>query len=346
MLYKYSVVVYYRRRFIKMTAKQENQLTEDLEAVYKGDQNPEREKWYRKCFSCGTIVDFIIIIITFFVFTVAVESGYLPHSKQGFFCGDPSLSHRYHGDTISTFQLSLAALIVPLVLIVFVESIRRGGGADGQKIWSWYQGLIVCFPPYLMMSSTMKLAAGELRPHFFHTCAPDAASNCTTGEYIREYRCLNTGGFEERRVGDSFMSFPSGHAGISTITALFCAVYILKRLRTINVGIFLKPSLVALVVASGFVVSISRIVDHRHHWWDVLLGVALAIPFTICSILCHCKSFNVTEKDTCKRGTTCKSHICRNSRTVLTKGLSTKDLINASDNSTKSKSNVYSLVAY
>jgi membrane-associated phospholipid phosphatase len=90
-------------------------------------------------------------------------------------------------------------------------------------------------------------------------------------EYIEEYECTTTQ-FETVLKGDIFKSFPSGHAAVVSYVSIFLIWYLNKRLR--NFG----STLVQIVIGVSTVYcSISRLLDRRHFWWDVLGGNLIAI---------------------------------------------------------------------
>lgn len=57
-------------------------------------------------------------------------------------------------------------------------------------------------------------------------------------------------------------------------SVLFCQGYLQARVCSLRPRV-LGPFLQALVVSWSLVCSLSRITDHRHHWWDVLAGSIL-----------------------------------------------------------------------
>ena len=52
-----------------------------------------------------------------------------------------------------------------------------------------------------------------------------------------------------------------------------------------------KPWLQCLALLWGAGCSMSRITDHRHHWWDVAVGVGLGIAFAVFVVRVMCKCF-------------------------------------------------------
>lgn len=49
----------------------------------------------------------------------------------------------------------------------------------------------------------------------------------------------------------------------------------------------LVPTIQTLMFFWACFCGFSRIVDHRHHWWDVLLGAMLGILFAVLTVITH-----------------------------------------------------------
>lgn len=112
------------------------------------------------------------------------------------------------------------------------------------------------------------------RPHFLETCKPDMMFNCTLGTFVSEYTCTNTA-VNWYQLADASMSFFSGHAATCVYSCFFVIWYIQRR--TNGESIFLIPFIQGTLVCLGYYGSISRVVDHRHHWYDVLTGAVIGV---------------------------------------------------------------------
>ena len=107
---------------------------------------------------------------------------------------------------------------------------------------------------------------GRLRPDFISRCAPDT-------KYLPS-SIICTGA--AKLVAEGRRSFPSGHSssafgGLGFISLLLNDHFLVfdGSGRIYKFIIFLIPLLTASLV------SISRIVDYRHHWDDVLVGSSI-----------------------------------------------------------------------
>jgi len=253
------------------------------------------KKRRRRCrFRPSYIINTLIGVGVLFVI-VAIETGRIPYSKQGFFCNDPSISFKYKGDTISNSCLGIIITAYPLVYIWMVEILRSGSVVNRSLLVSFakcYGNYVTGVLGTLFLVEISKLVAAEHRPHFLDTCAPDKSMGCLNGTWIEDYQCTNTE-YKKRFIIDSSLSFPSGHAAIAMYTGLFCAFYIQVRLHSRSFGYLVKPFFILIAILAGPVVGLTRITDHRHHWWDVLFGLLYGTASAFYSCIVLCNSFKV-----------------------------------------------------
>ena len=112
------------------------------------------------------------------------------------------------------------------------------------------------------------MCVGRLRPDFLDRCQPEKAA-------LPKIICKGSAAF----VNEGRRSFPSGHTSLCFAGLGFASLFFAGQFRLFNqhgalliswaTSLFLAPAL-----AAGFV-GVSRIVDNRHHWQDVLVGALL-----------------------------------------------------------------------
>lgn len=251
------------------------------------------------------VIDFFLIVVPAVVLLVLVIIN--PTFERGFYCDDESLHYPYHEDTVSIVVAGVIAGLLPAVIIVVVEVLRKRkklGQADGRKrLW---HNLYSHLGPFIAGLVFQQLAAeigkhiiGRLRPHFLGLCNPEflvdgQMKTCLDlkqpwNHYVvvdrdnsTAFKCTNekhvdANGAWDRALQDSVKSFPSAHSSISFYGMLFLAIYFNKRANFIKyaniITIFFQMSF--LVIA--FSIALSRISDYKHHWSDVLSGAILGI---------------------------------------------------------------------
>lgn len=218
---------------------------------------------------------------------ILLELGYIPATKTGFYCKDPSLSYQFTGDTIGATSLLVGSLIVvPLVVLFLIEIIRKGKPSNIclREIWFFYKEFLTGAALVLLLTEIAKALIGEHRPHFFHVCQPDTAENCTAGEYIENYKCTVTT-FSNYFMSDTSRSFPSGHSSLSIFVAVFCSFIIQSRIPSVQTGRILKPFIISICFTWSLTCSLTRITDKRHHWWDVAAGMLIGAVGAIYSYI-------------------------------------------------------------
>lgn len=142
--------------------------------------------------------------------------------------------------------------------------------------WMGHRYFLDILLMHIAVAAAKFFTAGH-RPHFFETCKPDKMLNCTLGTFVKDYECTNTGE-SSLNVRDASLSFFSGHASTCVYACLFICWYLQRRVQ--SQSLFLVPFMQTSLVCLAFFGSISRIFDHRHHWWDVLTGAIVGVVTT------------------------------------------------------------------
>ncbi|XP_018322754.1 phospholipid phosphatase 1 isoform X2 [Agrilus planipennis] len=234
----------------------------------------------------------VVIAIIVGVLLFLLEYGYFPQNKLGYFCKDPSISKSFNGDTITWVILLVGSLGGPLIIFFVIEyeaevSLSR---YCCLRVCKLYRDFIIGGTFNIMIVEVAKSIVGEHRPHFIATCAPSKHETCEAGSYITDYIC--TIGNKSRYFEiDSSRSFPSGHASLSVFVGLFCAAYINRRLNVKKTGIVFKIFLMFICIAWSMTCSLTRITDHRHHWWDVLFGSIIGVVTVYYTVKSLCNNF-------------------------------------------------------
>ncbi|CAH2042045.1 unnamed protein product, partial [Iphiclides podalirius] len=232
------------------------------------------------------------------------EMGMFPQRKSGFFCNDPALSYPYKGDTISMGVIISTIVACPLVVIFLTELAFHGPGqsirdrlcCSAVETMLLFRGYAYGLFINLTIVEVMKAVTGFPRPTFFDICEPDAALTCNGSEFVSAFECTSQR-FSAWYQMDSYHSFPSGHTSLSVYCGFFIAWYLQTRAfdwqhRTV----LLVPVLQLACVGYAAVCSLSRLTDHRHHWWDVLTGTAVGVLCLLYTVLALCDSFSPEKR--------------------------------------------------
>ncbi|XP_050674641.1 putative phosphatidate phosphatase isoform X3 [Leptidea sinapis] len=231
---------------------------------------------------------------------VLFELGVLPHHKNGFYCNDPALSHKFTGDSVSMQFLVFTILILPMALIFIAECILQNSfstrlfESPTKTMLHIYRSYIYGLFFNLCVIEVMKGLVGNPRPTFFDICEPDKAKTCNGSEYVSSYECTSTR-FSKWFQSDSYHSFPSGHTSLSIYGGLFMAWYLQRRAFDWNHRTYCVVPVLQLVCLSyAAASSLTRITDHRHHWWDVLTGAVIGVLCAVHAALVLCENFKTS----------------------------------------------------
>ncbi|KAI4499952.1 hypothetical protein M0802_004822 [Mischocyttarus mexicanus] len=242
------------------------------------------------------LIDVLIALIVFALMGL-LEFGNIPRNQIGFFCNDPKLSFEFTGDTVSVAVLLSVTAVMPIIVMWVIECASHASDSYEtetvtnnsrlKQVWFWYSHYLIGITSLAVGCNVMKIVIGEPRPHFFHTCQPLEARNCTN-EYIEKYTCTNLD-YSDWFISDSSKSFPSSHAALSVFTSIFLICYLQQRM--VDRTLLMKPWLQFLVSMWAVLCSLSRIADNRHHWWDVLAGLVIGSIISILIVIFLCRVF-------------------------------------------------------
>ncbi|XP_039759504.1 phospholipid phosphatase 2-like isoform X1 [Pararge aegeria] len=241
----------------------------------------------------------IPLLVTVLLLIGLFEYGVIPHYKNGFFCNDPALSFPFKGDTVSMEVIVSTILLLPFALIFITEIIlfdstytmRTKLNYVSRKTAILYRNYIYGLFFNLMTVEVMKGITGNPRPTFFDICEPDTLKTCNGSEYVSTFQCTSTR-FAKWYQTDSYHSFPSGHTSLSVYCGLFMAWYLQQRaFNWRHRTVFLVPLAQLLCITYTAVCSLTRITDHRHHWWDVLVGAGIGVITLLFTVLVICDNF-------------------------------------------------------
>ncbi|KAJ0174314.1 hypothetical protein K1T71_010460 [Dendrolimus kikuchii] len=230
----------------------------------------------------GVDIPLLLIVLALIIL---FEVNIIPAHKFGFYCNDPAISFPYDGDTVTTEILISTLAFMPLLIMFPTEMIFANADYTlKERTFKSLRNTACLYRTYLFgllmnlgIVEVMKGLIGTPRPTFFDLCAPDAAKTCTGSEFVSKYECTSTK-YSSWYQMDSYRSFPSGHASMSVYCGLFLAWYLQRRaFDWTHRTVVLVPVLQLLCISYAAICSLTRITDHRHHWWDVLAGTGIGI---------------------------------------------------------------------
>lgn len=182
--------------------------------------------------------------------------------NRSFSLNDPSIAQSRHDNTISTALAGGLSAGIPLAIIGLSQIWVQSGHDFHHAALGLFESLSLTF----FATNLIKVTVGRLRPDFLERCQPNAQLTCTgDAESIREGR----------------RSFPSGHTSTAFAGGMFLSLYLWGKLKPLGKnGAFWKVFLSISPLFGATMMGVSRIIDNRHHWEDVLVGALLGIGFS------------------------------------------------------------------
>ncbi|XP_016926586.2 putative phosphatidate phosphatase [Drosophila suzukii] len=233
----------------------------------------------------------VILVIPICVYEFAVDP-----VRRGFFCDDESISYPFHDNTVTPVMLGLIVGLLPAVVFVVVEYVSHLRAGDisatvellGWRVSTWYvelarQSTYFCFGLLLTFDATEvgKYTIGRLRPHFLAVCQPQLSDGSLCSDpvnlhrYVENYECVGEG-FTVEDVRQGRLSFPSGHSSLAFYAMVYVALYLQRKITWRGSKLSRHFVQFALVMVAWYT-ALSRVMDHWHHWSDVLSGSLLGV---------------------------------------------------------------------
>nr|GAT44011.1 predicted protein [Mycena chlorophos] len=121
------------------------------------------------------------------------------------------------------------------------------------------------------ITQVVKITVGRPRPDILDRCQPPAGTVDPVFGLSDSSICTT-----QLLLEDGFRSFPSGHSSLSFAGLGFLAFYLAGKLHLFDKRGYVAKAWLALTPFLGAaLVAISRTMDSRHHWEDVLTGSIL-----------------------------------------------------------------------
>jgi diacylglycerol diphosphate phosphatase/phosphatidate phosphatase len=189
--------------------------------------------------------------------------------RREFSLTDTSIQYTFATkERVPDHALYLIALVAPLVIMPIVNLITI------RSWWDWHNSWLGCILGLALTGSItniVKVTVGRPRPDLIDRCQPTPGSqNAPVYGLVTSAICTQT---DESILKDGFKSFFSGHSSLSFAGLGFLAFYLAGKLHLFDRMGHSGKSWIAFAPLTGAaLVAISRTMDYRHHWHDVLVG--------------------------------------------------------------------------
>jgi len=173
-------------------------------------------------------------------------------------------------ERIPTFALYMIAVVSPLVVMALVNVVTV------RSWWDFHNatlGAILGLALTGAVTQVVKLTVGRPRPDILDRCQPPAGLSDPPYQLSNSTICTQT---NVAIMRDGFRSFPSGHSSLSFAGLGFLAFYLAGKLHLFdNKGYAGKAWISIVPFLAAALVAVSRTMDYRHHWQDVIVGAIL-----------------------------------------------------------------------
>ncbi|CEL10708.1 Putative PAP2 domain protein (AFU_orthologue; AFUA_4G08970) [Aspergillus calidoustus] len=157
------------------------------------------------------------------------------------------------------------------------------------RLWEFncgFLGLVLSQAICFVITQALKNACGKPRPDIIDRCQPREGS-MDGSPYGLSNSSICTG--DPHLLKDGFRSWPSGHSSSSFAGLFYLSLWVGGKLHIMdNKGEVWKLFLVMLPCLGATLIAVSRIMDARHHPFDVITGSLLGI---ICASLSYRQYF-------------------------------------------------------
>ncbi|KAG1756553.1 PAP2-domain-containing protein [Suillus paluster] len=193
--------------------------------------------------------------------------------RRGFSVNDETILFPFAvKERVPDIALYFIAAVAPLVIQLVVNLLTV------RSFWDYHcsaLGLILGLAITGAITQFTKITVGRPRPDLLSRCMPIPGSHDPTFGLSTDAICTNT---DESIMIDGWRSFPSGHSSLSHAGLGFLSYYLAGKMHLFDTrGHTHKAWISVTPICGAILVAISRTMDYRHHWHDVVAGAILGL---------------------------------------------------------------------
>lgn len=197
--------------------------------------------------------------------------------RREFSLTDTTIQHSYTvHERVPNWMLCVICFAAPTVIMPIVNLLTV------RSWWDWHNsmlGLILGLATTGAVTQVVKVTVGRPRPDAIARCKPlpDAHDHAVFG-LVTTAICTETDAY---MMKDGWRSFFSGHSSLSFAGLGFLSFYLAGKLHLFDERGHTGKAWIALAPLTGaLLTAISRTMDYRHHWQDILVGSIVGLVFS------------------------------------------------------------------
>ncbi|KAJ3350633.1 hypothetical protein GGF32_004777 [Allomyces javanicus] len=202
------------------------------------------------------------------VWIAAIVVNALPPAQRSFNINDLDIQNPLRPETMPEWLVILISLLASSVYMVAAVRTRA--------FWP-VMGLLLATGVATTFSGALKNASGQLRPDFLARCQPAVLTTESNTDLTSPTSMVCTG--DAALVRDGRRSFPSGIATLSATALVYTSHFLARQLDALAPGHIegrgLRLVATSIPATLAAAMSVTRIVDNRSSWLDVLFGFLL-----------------------------------------------------------------------
>lgn len=234
------------------------------------------------------VPDYLMIIVIAIIAAV-IGAKVRPHCRD-FEWSDPSINHPFTTkETFPMYAVIIAVIFIAVIYFIGELCTKWKRPAGKLNMCLHINGWIVTQAYSIILAfvfvNVSKLYAGRLRPDFIARLAREGITEANVGTLTHKQLC--------HAARNGRLSFPSGHSGTSFAGYVPPCLYLMGLLRTLNGGRVWLATLAMLPMILPVAVAVSRTVDYRHNFDDILCG---SLCGALCGVFAVLISFRVSQR--------------------------------------------------
>ncbi|KAG8695937.1 hypothetical protein FRC09_008848 [Ceratobasidium sp. 395] len=194
--------------------------------------------------------------------------------RREFSLADTSIQHTYTvHERVPNWLLLVICFGAPVVIMPVVNLLTV------RSWWDWHNsmlGLTLSLATTGAVTQVVKVTVGRPRPDAIARCKPmDGAHDHAVFGLVTTAICTETDAY---MMKDGWRSFFSGHSSLAFAGLGFLSFYLSGKLHLFDERGHTGKAWIALAPLTGALLTgISRSMDYRHHWQDILVGSCVGL---------------------------------------------------------------------